>query len=113
MIYYWIKFSIYSEKYSDGRLDQSVYWWQQAEALVGFINAFQISKDKQYLEWVFKCWQFIENFMIDRTNGEWFYEITQNWYPNHKRYKASEWKGPYHNGRACIEVLKRLENGYV
>jgi len=104
------KFSIYAEKYGNGCLNQSVHWWQQAETIVGLVNAFQISKDRQYLEWALKCWQFIEDFFIDRTHREWFYEITQNGCPDLKQYKVSEWKGPYHNGRACMEILKRLED---
>ena len=107
------KFSIYVEKCGDGSLDRSVHWWQQAEAVVGLVNAFQISEGKQYLEWALKCWQFIEDFIIDRSHGEWFYEIKQNCHPDHKRHKVSEWKGPYHNARACMEIVKRLESGLV
>ena len=43
-----------------------------------------------------------------KVNGEWFYEVSKTGEPNPNRYKISEWKGPYHNGRACMETLRRI-----
>jgi len=103
------KFSIYTERYSDGSLLTNCHWWQQAEAVVGLVNAYQISGRKEYLECAVKAWDFIEDHFVDKENGEWFYEIKENGTPNQKLQKVSEWKGPYHNGRACLEIIKRLK----
>jgi len=84
--------------------------WPQAEALVGFLNAYQLSGDKTYLAAAEKTWKFIEKHLIDRIHGEWFWRIHPDGQPDNKLPKVSEWKGPYHATRACLETLKRLRS---
>jgi mannobiose 2-epimerase len=81
-------------------------WWVQAEALVGFLNAYALSGDDSFIdafanveEWVF-AWQF------DKEYGEWHQEITPEgeW----RGEKGSIWKTSYHTARACIELVHRL-----
>ncbi len=102
-------YAIFAERNSNGRLQRETHWWQQAEAVVGFLNGFQLSGDQVYLDWAIKCWEFITKYFVDRQHGEWFYETDEHGNPDRQRYKVSEWKGPYHNGRACMEVLDRLK----
>jgi mannobiose 2-epimerase len=102
------RFGIFAEMNGDGTVFREVHWWQQAEAVVGFINAYQITSDSLFLDWAVKAWKYITDTLVDRTHGEWFYEISEDGKPDNQRYKVSEWKGPYHNGRACLEILKRL-----
>jgi mannobiose 2-epimerase len=78
--------------------------------VVGLVNAFQITKNKYFLNLAMKSWQAIEDYFIDREYGEWFYAINAKGYPDRTQYKVSEWKGPYHNGRACVELLIRLKH---
>jgi mannobiose 2-epimerase len=54
------------------------------------------------------AWEFVINYLVDNKYGEWYYEIDEFGNLDNKKYKVSEWKGPYHNGRACMEILKRL-----
>lgn len=102
------RYAIFAEKNGDGTIFRGVHWWQQAEAVVGLINAYQITGDLIYMEWAVRCWTYISDIFVDREHGEWFYEIGEDGKPDNRRYKVSEWKGPYHNGRACLEILKRL-----
>lgn len=102
-------YSIYTEQNGSGKIYRESHWWQQAEAVVGFVNAYQLSKNEVYLKWALNCWKFITEHFVDKKNGEWFYEIDSHRRPDRSRYKVSEWKGPYHNGRACLEILKRLK----
>lgn len=101
--------AIFAEKSHDGILHRHTDWWQQAEAVVGFLNGYQISGDRKYLGWAIKCWEFISGFFIDHTHGEWYYMVDEQGNPVQSKSKVSEWKGPYHNGRACIELITRLE----
>jgi mannobiose 2-epimerase len=94
-------------EYSKHGLLTEKHWWPQAEALVGFINAWQISKDDRYLQTARNSWNFTEKYIIDHTNGEWFWGRKKD-YSIMKEDKAGFWKCPYHNGRACLEALKRL-----
>jgi len=82
--------------------------WCQVEAVVGFMNAFQISHDTQYEQAAYATWQCIERFGLDRRNGEWFWRVNQDNSPDTHEPIVSAWKGPYHNVRACLEILKRL-----
>jgi mannobiose 2-epimerase len=82
--------------------------WPQAEALVGFLNAFQLSGDAKYFAAARRVWDFIENRLVDRVHGEWFWRINVDGRPDLKLPKVSEWKGPYHGSRACLETLHRL-----
>ena len=83
--------------------------WPQAEALVGFLNAFEISRDRKFLVAALRVWNFIQQHLVDRVHGEWFWRINPDGQPDQKLPKVSEWKGPYHATRACLESLRRIE----
>lgn len=81
--------------------------WPQAEAVVGFLNAYELSHDEKFLHAAQRVWQFIETKLADRVHGEWFWKINPDGTPDPKLPKVSEWKGPYHGTRACLEVMRR------
>jgi mannobiose 2-epimerase len=88
--------------------DPNREWWPQAECIVGFLNAYELSGDQSFLEVAQKAWLFIEKYFIDRENGEWFWRIDPNGRQDPTEPKVSQWKGPYHNMRTCLETIKRL-----
>ncbi|WP_346837051.1 AGE family epimerase/isomerase [Microbulbifer sp. SAOS-129_SWC] len=83
-------------------------WWVQAEALVGFLNMWQMTGDPRFKTAFEKVWKFIKNHQIDWEHGEWLYYASLDRLKEHQGYKLGFWKGPYHNGRAMMEVLRRL-----
>ncbi|WP_286967741.1 AGE family epimerase/isomerase [Flavobacterium sp. UBA4854] len=85
------------------------HWWPQAEALIGFYNAYQLTNKEEYLDIVYKIWKFTKKHMIDHHNGEWFWGIYED-YSTMKKDKAGFWKCPYHNGRACLELINRIKD---
>jgi mannobiose 2-epimerase len=85
------------------------HWWPQAEAVVGFLNAYQISKQPHFLLAAQQCWGFIENHIVDHQFGEWFWMAPKAGQPDPTAVKVSEWKCPYHNSRACLEAIRRLQ----
>jgi mannobiose 2-epimerase len=89
-------------------IDAGKECWPQAEALVGFLNAFQISGDLRYYNAAAGVWGYIENHIADRVDGEWFWRINSDGRPDQILPKVSEWKGPYHGTRACLEAIRRL-----
>ena len=82
--------------------------WPQAEALVGFLNAFELTGNPAFFAAAQRTWKFIEEHLVDRVHGEWFWRINPDGQPDAKLPKVSEWKGPYHATRACLETLRRL-----
>ncbi|MCR8558060.1 AGE family epimerase/isomerase [Mucilaginibacter sp. BJC16-A38] len=93
---------------SANHLIKEKHWWVQAEALVGFFNAWQISGDEKYLNIAINNWQFINNKILDKQNGEWFWGINENGQVMPGEDKAGLWKCPYHNSRACMEIIRRI-----
>lgn len=84
------------------------HWWVQAEALIGFYSAYEITQNEEYLDIVFKNWNFIKKHILDQQNGEWFWGINRN-YSLIEKDKAGFWKCPYHNSRACSELIQRIK----
>lgn len=97
------------------------HWWPQAEALVGFMNAFEVSGDPRHWATVKLMWNFIDCHMIDHERGEWFTKVSRfgepflveppddpsPYYRNDRKVDA--WKCPYHNSRACLELIRRID----
>ena len=82
--------------------------WPQAEAVVGFLNAYQLSGEAKFLVAAERVWDYVERNLIDRVHGEWFWRINKDGKPDARLPKVSEWKGPYHVSRACLETMRRL-----
>jgi len=99
---------IYQSITAPGRANTDKVWWPQAEAVIGFLNVYQISGNQEFLDASLKTWDFIEKYLVDREFGEWYYSTTQEGLPDKNLLKVSEWKCPYHNGRACLEMIKRM-----
>lgn len=93
----------------DGVYEEEFHWWPQAEAMVGLVNAWQLTGKSIYLEETAKIWGFTKDNIIDWKNGEWYWGISKEGKVLTHEDKAGPWKCPYHNGRALIEVIQRLE----
>jgi len=93
---------------SAGHIHAKKEWWPQAEAVVGFYNAFELSGDKKYLEAADGIWSYIQKHFVDRAHGEWHNELSLENTPDTSMPKAGFWKCPYHNARACFEVVRRI-----
>ncbi|MBU2884730.1 AGE family epimerase/isomerase [Gilvimarinus agarilyticus] len=91
-----------------GLTDTDKHWWPQAEALVGLVNAWQVSGKDSYLEQANQIWTFTKANIID-PSGEWFWRVKRQGERVESEDKAGPWKCPYHNGRAMLELINRLE----
>lgn len=106
--------SLFYEAHADGRiLSDDKHWWVQAEAVIGFTNAYQITGDTHFLEAAERAWNFIERHMVDRVHGEWHAKTRRDGAAVTERddpeaVLAGPWKCPYHNARLCYEITQRL-----
>ncbi|MBU1878920.1 MAG: AGE family epimerase/isomerase [Chloroflexi bacterium] len=99
---------LFDEGDPSGVTERSKVWWPQAEALVGFLNAYQLNGDPRFLSATLASWRFIQEYLVDQELGEWFWDVDEAGQPQ-DREKAGFWKTPYYNGRACLEVIKRVQ----
>lgn len=93
-----------------GVVDTNRVWWVQAETIVGFLNGYQAEPSKtEYKEAAEAVWQFIKEHVIDSREGsEWFWLVRQDGSPVEGEPIVEPWKCPYHNGRMCMEVIRRV-----
>ena len=98
---------VYERDNLTDHLDKDRHWWGQAEAVVGFLNTYELTKNEEWLDKALKCWKYISENLIDRTGGEWFWSVSDGGMANRRDDKAGFWKCPYHNSRMCLEVMAR------
>ncbi|WP_236013287.1 AGE family epimerase/isomerase [Paenibacillus glycanilyticus] len=101
--------AVVNEADPKGWTDTDKVWWPQAEAVVGFLNAYQLSGKDYFLNAAYRTWRFIDRYLVDKANGEWFWKVNRAGEPDLAYMKVDAWKCPYHNGRMGLEVLERLE----
>jgi mannan endo-1,4-beta-mannosidase len=88
----------------DGRHD----WWCQAEAVVGFWNAYAETGEARFSEAAMRSWTFLAHKFVDHVHGDWFWRVHADGSVDEEQPKVSEWKGPYHSVRMCLEMMRRL-----
>jgi len=101
--------SLVNEKnYVTEHVDTNCDWWPQAESMIGYFNAFEITKNETYGFKTLEAWSFIKENLIDRKNGEWHWSVSDDGKVDAVNDKAGFWKCPYHNSRMCLELMKRI-----
>lgn len=108
--------AIYQNAYRDhsvinecerGINDLTRVWWVQAESVLGFVNEYEKSGDPKYAAAAADVWHYICDKLVDKREGsEWFWSVDNDGHPFHKPI-VEPWKCPYHNGRMCLELMRR------
>jgi mannobiose 2-epimerase len=101
--------SLLSEKdRATGHTGTNRSWWEQAEAVVGYTNAHELTGDEKYLNNAIKAWNYINKYMVDKVAGSWFSSVSPEGVGQGD--KAGFWICPYHNGRMCLEIIERVSD---
>lgn len=91
-------------------VDTTRVWWVQAEAIVGFYNCYQETGEQKYVQIAEELWEYIKKYIIDKREGsEWFWDLNKDNIPESKKAIVEPWKCPYHNGRMCMEIIRRAK----
>ncbi len=91
-------------------LDKTRIWWVQAEAMVGYLNAYMHTKDPRFEVLIKNLWEYTKENIVDkREMSEWFWSVEPDGRPT-KRSIGEPWKTSYHNGRFCLEFIERVDN---
>jgi mannobiose 2-epimerase len=95
-----------------GVVNECRIWWVQAETVIGFLNGYEKTPEHtEYLDAACSEWKFIREHVVDKRAGsEWFREVDKEGNPYPDSPIVEQWKCPYHNGRMCMEVIRRNEN---
>ncbi|UII25316.1 AGE family epimerase/isomerase [Fulvivirga maritima] len=102
--------ALMNEADEHGITDSDKHWWPQAEALVGFMNAWEIKPEPKYVDALKNNWQFINKTLLDQENGEWYWRSNKIGTIITSEDKAGPWKCPYHNNRAMMELIRRIDH---
>ncbi len=97
---------MYELNLATSHIDADRHWWVQAEAIVGYYNQYLLTKEDSALDKVINTWQFVQDRLVDKASGEWYWSILSDGTTNTTDDKAGFWKCPYHNGRMCIELIE-------
>jgi len=102
----------YGGVYVEGSHSGDVYdrekeFWQQAEALIGMLDACLYYDEKYWSAYV-NVHRFIHDKMIHHPVGEWWPLLTREGEPIWTHMSHS-WKVNYHTVRAMVQSIKRLE----
>ena len=98
---------IYEKNISSGHKNTQRSWWAQSEAIVGFLNAYEMTGEKKYLDFSVNCWNYTRNHFVDNKGGGWFSSVSESGVVG-RGDKAGFWVCPYHNGRMCMEIMERI-----
>lgn len=99
---------VYCEGQHDGPArERNKEFWQQAEAMVAMLDAYQIFGEDKYLDAYENIHRFVFDTMIAHDVGEWYPLFDEN---NNllRDYMAHAWKINYHTVRSVRECERRL-----
>ena len=82
-------------------------FWQHSEALVGFLDGYELFREPRYLEAFGKVWHFVQDYMIIKGVGEWRTLLDRFGKPLDPNI-GNPWKVSYHTGRSMLECRERL-----
>ncbi len=97
------------DEISDGKVSNRRVFWVQAEAVIGFIDAWERNPARtDYFKAAESIWHFIDEYIVDkRDGGEWLHDVSVNGAHDSESSVVGPWKCPYHNGRMCLELISR------
>lgn len=104
----WKRGGVYCEGPHDGPArEKNKEFWQQAECLVGMLDAYLMFGDEKYLDAYENVHRFVMDHVINHAVGEWYPLFDEN---NNRLwdYMAHAWKINYHTVRSMIQSEARL-----
>ncbi len=94
--------------HSGGVYDKEKEFWQQAEVLIGMLDACLIIGGEKYWEAYKNVHRFVFDKVINKQVGEWYPLLTRKGEPIWT-HMGHSWKINYHTLRAMIQTIGRLK----
>jgi mannobiose 2-epimerase len=94
-------------------IDTHKSWWGEMEALnTLLLMSIKVPENKaRYYQYFTEQWNYIDQYLIDHTNGEFYNYGTDTDAGNKTAMKAHDWKASYHTTRSlvnCLNLLNRI-----
>ncbi|MBK9391035.1 MAG: AGE family epimerase/isomerase [Bacteroidetes bacterium] len=93
--------------HSGGVYDREKEFWQQAEVLIGMLDAVILFGDEKYWDAYRNVHRFVLDKMVNKGIGEWYPLMTRRGEPIWTHMSHS-WKINYHTVRSMIQSIRRL-----
>jgi mannose/cellobiose epimerase-like protein (N-acyl-D-glucosamine 2-epimerase family) len=94
--------------HSGGVYDKEKEFWQQAEVLIGLLDAIILFGDEKYWDAYKNVHRFIFDKVINKDMGEWYPLLTRRGEPIWT-HMGHSWKINYHTVRSMIQSIQRLD----
>ena len=94
--------------HAGGVYDREKEFWQQAEALIGLLDAVIMFGDEKYWDAYKNVHRFVIDKVVNKGVGEWWPLLTRKGEPIWTHMSHS-WKVNYHSVRAMVQSIKRLD----
>ncbi|HTN68955.1 MAG TPA: AGE family epimerase/isomerase [Dysgonamonadaceae bacterium] len=93
--------------HSGGVYDREKEFWQQAEVLIGLLDAVILLEDEKYWEAYKNVHRFVFDKVVNKDVGEWYPLLTRRGDPIWT-HMGHSWKINYHTVRSMIQSIYRL-----
>jgi mannose/cellobiose epimerase-like protein (N-acyl-D-glucosamine 2-epimerase family) len=94
--------------HSGGVYDREKEFWQQAEVLIGLLDAVIMFGDEKYWDSYKNVHRFVFDKMINKNVGEWYPLLSRMGEPIWT-HMGHSWKINYHTVRSMVQSIKRLD----
>ena len=94
--------------HSGGVYDKEKEFWQQAEVLIGLLDAVILFKSDKYWDAYKNVHRFVYDKVVNKGVGEWYPLLSRKGEPIWT-HMGHSWKINYHTVRAAIQSIKRLD----
>ncbi|MDH5397561.1 MAG: AGE family epimerase/isomerase [Cyclobacteriaceae bacterium] len=100
---------VYTEgSHAGGVYDREKEFWQQAEMLIGTLDAWLLFRDDKYWDAYKNVHRFVFDKVVNKGVGEWYPLLTRAGKPIWTHMSHS-WKINYHTVRAMVQGIVRME----
>jgi mannobiose 2-epimerase len=93
--------------HSGGVYDKEKEFWQQAEVLIGLLDAVRLFQSDKYWNAYKNVHRFVYDKVVNKGVGEWFPLLSRKGEPIWT-HMGHSWKINYHTVRAAIQSIRRL-----
>jgi mannobiose 2-epimerase len=94
--------------HSGGVYDMEKEFWQQAEVMIGMLDAYILFNEEDYLDAYAYIHRFVFDRMINHPVGEWWPLLTREGKPIWT-HMGHSWKINYHTIRCMIQCIERMK----